>query len=276
MNPILLIILGLLLGWVLEWVIDWLYWRRPQKRTTEDDDQPRNLALHKKTPTKKQLQANVQKLNSNYPRLAEVLASMLSAPNAEKDSAEAIASTVQTGLASWFDDVMDRSSGAYKRKASIWALLIGIVLAFVFNVDSIQIATRMWREPTLRQVIVAQANTYQGAEVGTSLNEFVDQVNQLGIPVGWTTVPATDGQSCGWTPGRAVYPAIWKGSSCQILLNLPRMNDGWGWLLKFFGLLISGVAAAQGAPFWFDMLKRLINMRSSGPSPKSTREENAS
>ena len=92
MNPILLIILGLLLGWVLEWVIDWLYWRRPQKRTTEDDDQPRNLALHKKTPTKKQLQANVQKLNSNYPRLAEVLAGMLSAPNAKNDPAKTSAS----------------------------------------------------------------------------------------------------------------------------------------------------------------------------------------
>jgi len=271
MNAILLIVLGLLLGWLIEWVIDWAYWRRPQKTKAKNAYEPRNLSLLNKTPTKKQLQANLQKLNSDNPRLAEVLAGMVPASGAKPDSVDAIPPTVQADLASWFDDVMDRSSGEYKRKASKWALLFGTVLAFAFNVDSIEIATRMWREPTLRQVIVAQAENYQGAEVQTSLNEFVDQVNQLGIPVGWTTVPATDGQSCGWTPGLAEYPAIWTDNSCRILLNLPRMDDGWGWLLKFFGLIISGVAAAQGAPFWFDILKRLINIRSTGPDTKPAR-----
>jgi hypothetical protein len=28
-----------------------------------------------------------------------------------------------------------------------------------------------------------------------------------------------------------------------------------------------GIAAAQGAPFWFDILKRLINIRISGANP---------
>ena len=273
MNAIFLIVLGLLLGWLIEWVIDWIYWRRRFKETPENAHEQRNLSFLNKTPTKKQLQANIQKLNSKSgsPELAEVLAGMLSALSVKDESGHALAPLMQTGLASWFDDVMDRSSGEYKRKASKWALLFGTILAFAFNVDSIEIATRMWREPTLRQVIVAQAENYQSAEAQTSLNEFVGQVNQLGIPVGWTTVPAADGQSCGWTPGLAVYPAIWTDNSCRILLNLPRMDDGWGWLLKFFGLIISGVAAAQGAPFWFDMLKRLINIRSTGPDIKPAR-----
>ena len=271
MKSILLIVLGLLLGWLIEWIIDWMYWRRPQKARAKNAYEPRNLSLLKKTPSKKQLQTNLQELNSDNPRLAEVLAGMVSASGEKAGSVDAISSMVQADLASWFDDVMDRSSGEYKRKASKWALLFGTILAFTFNVDSIEIATRMWREPTLRQVIVAQAENYQGTELHTSLNEFVDQVNQLGIPVGWTTVPATDGQKCGWMPGLAMYPAIWTDNSCRILLNLPRMDDGWGWLLKFFGLIISGVAAAQGAPFWFDMLKRLINIRSTGPDTKPAR-----
>ena len=141
-----------------------------------------------------------------------------------------------TELAAWFDDVMDRSSGEYKRRATKRAFLIGTILAFAFNVDSIEIAKTLWREPTLRQVIVAQANN---SEVQASL----EQVRQLDIPVGWST-------------------------------NYP--TDGWGWLIKVFGLLISGFAAAQGAPFWFDILKKLINLRSSGPTPKSERNDNAS
>jgi len=31
---------------------------------------------------------------------------------------------------------------------------------------------------------------------------------------------------------------------------------------------MTGAAAAQGAPFWFDILKKLINVRSTGPKPE--------
>ncbi|MEJ2758629.1 MAG: hypothetical protein P8046_09135, partial [Anaerolineales bacterium] len=99
---------------------------------------------------------------------------------------------------------------------------------------------------------------------------------ELGIPVGWTTVEPQEGQQCGWIPGQPLYPAIWTNGNCQILLNLPRMDDGWGWAIKFLGLLISGIAAAQGAPFWFDILNKVVNFRSSGRQPKASRTGSAS
>jgi hypothetical protein len=92
----------------------------------------------------------------------------------------------------------------------------------------------------------------------------------MSLPVGWSTSAPSEGQSCGWIPGRNLRPGIWSNNQCKILANLPAMNDGWGWLLKVLGVLISGAAAAQGAPFWFDMLKRLINIRGSGPAPQPT------
>ena len=176
---------------------------------------------------------------------------------------------LQAKLATWFDDVMDRSSGEYKRRASKRALFIGTILAFAFNVDSIAIAKTLWREPTLRQVIVAQANN---SEPQASLK----QVEQLGIPVGWSTAPPTNKQNCEWTPGQNVYFCIKINGSYQVLNDLPPLNDLLGLSLKFLGLLISGIAAAQGAPFWFDILKKLINLRSSGPAQKSARSDNAS
>ena len=54
---------------------------------------------------------------------------------------------------------------------------------------------------------------------------------------------------------------------CYPIINAPYLGDLTGWLLKLFGLLVSGVAAAQGAPFWFDILKKVVNIRSSGASP---------
>jgi len=276
MDTIRLIVIGLLLGWLIEWVIDWMFWRG-QEAEGGNPYTPPNLTYPRNAPTKKQLQAKIQRLKSKEfenPWLADVLASMLANSVGTNDSDETVADKMQVGMASWFDDVMNRTTGEYKRKATRWAWLLGTILAIAFNVDSIQIATRMWREPTLRQVIVAGAANDRGAEAQPSLNEFVDQVNQLGIPVGWTTVPKTDGQTCGWTPGKEVYPAIWTNDSCRILLNLPSMDDGWGWIWKFFGLLISGLATAQGAPFWFDVLKKLINIRTSGPRPQPARNNN--
>jgi len=33
------------------------------------------------------------------------------------------------------------------------------------------------------------------------------------------------------------------------------------------GWLISGLAVALGAPFWFDLLNKLVNLRGTGPRP---------
>ena len=49
---------------------------------------------------------------------------------------------------------------------------------------------------------------------------------------------------------------------CNGIKNLP--NDLNGFLLKILGLLFTGLAAAQGAPFWFDILKKIINVRGTG------------
>jgi hypothetical protein len=51
------------------------------------------------------------------------------------------------------------------------------------------------------------------------------------------------------------------------LINLPATSSFSGWALKIFGILITGIAAAQGAPFWFDVLKKLINIRMTGANP---------
>jgi hypothetical protein len=33
------------------------------------------------------------------------------------------------------------------------------------------------------------------------------------------------------------------------------------------GLLMTGLAATQGAPFWFDILGKLVNVRGTGANP---------
>jgi hypothetical protein len=51
----------------------------------------------------------------------------------------------------------------------------------------------------------------------------------------------------------------------------PRCDTGTGlvrFLLWLLGVLLTALAATLGAPFWFDVLKKLINIRSAGIAPK--------
>jgi len=193
----------------------------------------------------------------------------------------------------WFDDTMDRASGWYKRRAQVWAFAIGLVLAIAFNVDTAEIATRLWIQPTLRQSLVKAAEDYQLQETITqpqgqttnpvdSINNLQRSLTGLQLPIGWTLValgpeefnPATD--RCRLFPRPATESqqgkdvlGLFINGTCNRWGNAPQ---GWGVITKTLGFLITGFAAMQGAPFWFEMLKKLVNIRSTGIKPEEKAE----
>ena len=190
----------------------------------------------------------------------------------------------------WFNEAMDRLSGTYKRKSTLLAFLIGLVLAIIMNVDSIVLAEHLWKEPAVRQALAANATEFanenttlpvvkpegdQGTqELATprdAIEFFEYQFEGLSIPLGWTFEPVELplGQKCRLIPIGSNY--IWgikdtKDSTvCQKINNAP--FDTAGWFLKVFGIMFSAAAAAQGAPFWFDILKKIVNVRATGVKP---------
>lgn len=219
----------------------------------------------------KELQQGLLRLRDENPSLAAILDHLVPDLELYLERGELSLASLRIQLERWFNDAMERLSSLYKRHAQKWAFVIGFLLALIFNVDSINIARQLWREPTLRQVIVQQAIAQQASDPATGFSQLQRHVEMLSIPVGWSVVAPLPDQKCGWTPGSAVYPAVWVGEECRVLSTLPRMDDLWGWLSKVFGVFISGLAAMQGAPFWFDVLRRLVNLResSSGSAPAS-------
>ena len=57
----------------------------------------------------------------------------------------------------WYDDQMERVSGWYRRRIQkvLWILAFAVVIAL--NADTLQIAKRLWVDPTQRAAIVSQA-----------------------------------------------------------------------------------------------------------------------
>lgn len=221
------------------------------------------------------------------PKFKDTIAALLRNAEVYILQGEQAVAEIRVSIETWFNDAMDRLSGSYKRKAQLASFIIGFVLALILNVDSINVATSLWREPTLRQAIIAQAQSYaqQNQQLpaqtttGSStpgplqtIPELQQQLQALNIPFGWTTaVIDTGGKQCTLFPFKGNQ--IWGIASqndqgvpiCKRVNNFP--VDLSGWLGKLLGFIITSAATAQGAPFWFDILKKLINVRSSGPNP---------
>lgn len=63
-------------------------------------------------------------------------------------------------LESWFDDTMLRCTGWYKRKSKIITFSVGLVIAILFNADTIRIVEKLAVDNKARTQLVEMAKTY--------------------------------------------------------------------------------------------------------------------
>jgi hypothetical protein len=95
-------------------------------------------------------------------------------------SAQGNLDKLRTDLANWFDHVMDRATGAYKRKLRWVSLGIGLLLAAGLNADSIRVAERLWSDGTLRESLAQAGAEYvkrHPSGVGTDADRAVAESN---------------------------------------------------------------------------------------------------
>jgi uncharacterized protein (DUF1810 family) len=75
-------------------------------------------------------------------------------------AAEGDVQKFKTAVEGWFNGVMDRAGGWYKRFAQKWMIVIGLVLAAALNVDTIEIIRVLSNNPNLAKAVADQAGTY--------------------------------------------------------------------------------------------------------------------
>jgi hypothetical protein len=214
---------------------------------------------------------------------------------------------LKVNVESWFNHSMDRVQGWYKRKTMWVQVAVAAVLTIFMNVDTLVVLRHLCADPALRQSVLAQAEAVEknpptavaapdapagtpaepaapapaaspspaaGKTVGQAIGDSQSlkrQLLDLGLPIGWgvAATPKDAGAATAKTPAAGALEEYRTAPELGRLLH----GDEWGRLgltIRFhlLGWLLTIVAASLGAPFWFDVLKNFMNIRSAGKPPE--------
>lgn len=168
------------------------------------------------------------------------------------DSAQGDLNRAQANLEAWYDSAMDRVSGWYKRSTHFVIFFIGLFVAVTLNIDTTAIARHLYRDTGARAAAVAAAGALSaaGTTAGIGYEEARAELDSLRLPIGWSN--------------REARP---KG--------LDPFREFWVWsVVPVIGWLMTAAAATFGAPFWFDVLNKVMVIRSTvKPNEKSPNED---
>lgn len=180
-------------------------------------------------------------------------------------------------LEMWFDDSMEGLIEAYKKKTRACAFWIALIIVVSANVDTLALTKYLYEHPEQAAILAGAAEKeskdsilYQQvlksmAVIEKNLQQRPDDSASIAI-IQQTRGSVQQAQSQ-YDTQKAMLKAI----------GLPLGWEGWDkkasfcqYLRKALGLLLTALALTLGAPFWFDTINKLVNIRSAGKKPAST------
>ena len=187
-------------------------------------------------------------------------------------------------LETWFNTSMTSARSTYAARMKALSLAVALAFALTLNIDTVNIARALWEDPSQRQALSSELNyavqsgelqaqiegsasnaddtlraqTANGAAddgaiadalgTGADIAYQLQDLEALRLPLGWSFVNPAEQPLAQSDPNN-----LWNYS--------PENNpDGWLGLLagKLLGIAVTVIAAAQGAPFWFGIVNRIL------------------
>jgi len=185
-------------------------------------------------------------------------------------------------LENWFDETMDRATGWYKKYTQRILFFIGLSLALIFNIDTINIIHKLEKDPDLRAQVVQQADAFVKAH--PDLDKQLEQAKNKNTVKAVPDSLQKDSLQETKSPDSLALLQRQRDSLLNLakqLVNgdIKKINnvmglgyDNWnenhinGWAFLFYtilGWIITALAISLGAPFWFDILNKVMQARSS-------------
>jgi len=137
---------------------------------------------------------------------------------------------INSGIADWFNQSMQRVAGAYKRKTQLWTIVIALILTIAFNLDAVRVALALWDQPMILKSLPQLASS-------VSPTDALKQFQGLGLPFGWDN---------------------------DAIAYIKDTTNGPHWIFAIVGWIVTALSALFGAPFWFDALQKFVQLRGAG------------
>jgi hypothetical protein len=179
---------------------------------------------------------------------------------------------LQAVIAGYFEDSMQRVSGWYRRHVQLVLLGLGLLLAALFNIDSLRLIQRLSQDAVVRDQLVSKVLSQSvdaygqsapeqcgadGEDCAAGAERFIRGQSQLAasldLPIGWDLVQ---------------WQELFKQRSAETT-----SDPFFKLLAKLLGLALTAIALSFGAPFWFDVLNRLISLRAAVKPPPVAKQE---
>ncbi len=203
-------------------------------------------------------------------------------------------------LETWFDETMDRASGWYKKHTQFILFFVGLAIAIVFNVDTIKLVNKLEKDPKLREHIIQQADAFikdhpnldtdlimqkiefnnavvERAKNDSSRNNYGSESflkDSLELAKYQFLMARRDtlinrAESLLRNDISNVHQSIgleWETYECSSHYFVCILKSLLGWV-------ITALALSLGAPFWFDLLNKLMKLRGSVATPTLDNKE---
>lgn len=160
----------------------------------------------------------------------------------------------------WYDSATDKAWTWYRTHLRKISFGVALIVVLAFNADTLRISGSIWNSEEKQTVISAMADKYVeetsltpgGADGSAGMDATVDQLEERldtfnavieegDLPIGWHI--------------ESVHAFFVHG---KIAVN----NLKWAEVVSaLLGWLVTTFALSLGAPFWYDTLKRVIQVR---------------
>lgn len=152
-------------------------------------------------------------------------------------------------ISGWYTAYNHRMSGWYKRLMKKYLFFWGILFAVAFNVDSIQIFGDVVNNAKFRQELVSLGDQISQQENVDEAIKIINELEETSFPMSYGFIDDT------------IKNSSWQETPVTFSI------------LKIIGWLLTAVALSFGSQFWFESIKKLINVRSTGLATSKPKDD---
>ncbi len=174
-------------------------------------------------------------------------------------------------IENWYDSNMDRLTGTLKSKFTRrFTFIAAFIVCILVNADTIEISRYLYNNPEARAQLAEQAyKTGADDSIKKDMQQLTQSVNAAtnNDTAKITLIQLQDSINAKMATINKAKAALEE--SIPLGWNKAEFSkiQGTDWLVKIIGLAITVIAIMMGAPFWFDVLNKISNLRGTGNKP---------